>query len=143
MTGAAELTGVAATALAAIVARREASAEEVVLAHLARIAEVDGALNAVVALAPERALAEARAADTAVGRGEAPGPLHGVPFTAKDNLEAAGLPMAIGVPARSRTVSETDATAVARLREAGAILLGKTGERMRSYGSAKVSISAR
>ena len=126
MTGAAELTGVAATALAAIVARREAAAEEVVLAHLARIAEVDGALNAVVALAPERALAEARAADAAVGRGEAPGPLHGVPFTAKDNLGAAGLPMAIGVPERSRTMSETDATAVARLREAGAILLGKT-----------------
>ena len=126
MIGAAELTGVAATALAAIVARREASAEEVVSAHLARIAEVDGALNAVVALAPERALAEARAADAAVARGEAPGPLHGVPFTAKDNLEAAGLPMAIGVPARAQTVPETDATAVARLREAGAILLGKT-----------------
>ena len=125
--GAAELTGVAATALAAIVARREASAEEVVAAHLARIAEVDGALNAVVALAPERALAEARAADAAVARGEPPGPLHGVPFTAKDNLEAAGLPMAIGVPERARTsCRRRDATAVARLREAGAILLGKT-----------------
>jgi amidase len=126
VTGAADLTGVAATALAAIVARRRASAEEVVAAHLARIAESDGRLNAVVALDAERALAQARAADAALARGEAPGPLHGVPFTVKDNFEAAGLPMAIGVPERARTVPDADATAVARLREAGAILLGKT-----------------
>jgi amidase len=126
VTGAADLTGMAATALAAIVARRDASAEEVVAAHLARIAEVDGALNAVVALDADRALAQARAADAAVARGEAPGPLHGVPFTAKDNLEAAGLPMAIGVRERAGTIPSGDATAVARLREAGAILLGKT-----------------
>jgi amidase len=124
--GAAELTGGAATALAALVARREASAEEVVAAHLARIEDVDGATGAVVALDAERALDRARAADARLARGEPCGPLHGVPFTAKDNLEAEGLPMAIGVEERAGVVAARDATAVARLKAAGAILLGKT-----------------
>jgi Asp-tRNA(Asn)/Glu-tRNA(Gln) amidotransferase A subunit family amidase len=124
--GAADLTGVAATVLADLVARGEASVEEVVAAHLARIADVDGPLGAVVALDPERALRDARAADAAAARGDPRGPLHGVPFTAKDNVAATGLVMAIGVPERADVVPEADATSVARLREAGGILLGKT-----------------
>ena len=80
-------------------------------------------INAVVALDAERALAAADAADAAA----APtGPLHGVPFTVKDNLAAAGLEMAIGAPERVGVVPGADATAVARMRAAGAILLGKT-----------------
>ena len=74
----------------------------------------------------ERALAQAATADGALARGEPAGPLHGVPFTVKDNLEAAGLAMAIGAPGRAGVVPAGDATAVARLRAAGAILLGKT-----------------
>ncbi len=70
----------------------------------------------------DRALAHAAAADAASGGG----PLHGVPFTAKDNLSAAGLAMAIGAPERVGVVPDVDATAVARLRGAGGILLGKT-----------------
>src|SRR4051794_28691643 len=122
----AELTGLPAVAIAALVARREASAAEVVAAHLERIAAVDGAINAVVALDADGALATARVADAAMARGDPPGPLLGVPFTVKDNLSAAGLPMAIGAPERVGVVAETDATAVARLRSAGGILLGKT-----------------
>src|SRR4051812_48778915 len=122
----AELTGLPATALADLVRRRTVSAEEVVTAHLARIAAVHGAVNAVVALDPEHAVAAARAADAALARGEPAGPLLGVPFTAKDNLEAEGLPMAIGVPERADIVAPRDATAVARMKAAGAILLGKT-----------------
>src|SRR5690242_5761012 len=122
----AELTGLPATTLADLVTRRIASSEEVVTAHLARIAAVDGAVNAVVAMEPERALAAAQAADAALARGEPAGPLHGVPFTAKDNLEAEGLRMAIGVPERADLVAPRDATAVARMKAAGAILLGKT-----------------
>jgi amidase len=121
-----ELTGLPATALADLVARREASAAEVVAAHLDRIAAVDGPINAVVALDADGALATARAADAASARGEPRGPLHGVPFTVKDNLCAAGLPMTIGDPARAGVVADRDATAVARLKGAGAILLGKT-----------------
>src|SRR3954467_1520125 len=120
------LTGVPGVALAALVARREASAADVVAAHLERIAAVDGAIGAVVALDADGALAAARAADAGVARREPRGPLHGVPFTVKDNLCAAGLPMTIGDPARVGVVADRDATAVVRLKGAGAILLGKT-----------------
>src|SRR3954468_3483953 len=121
-----DLTGLPAVALAALVARREASAADVVAAHLERIAAIDGALGAVVALDADGDLAAARAADAAFARGEPRGPLHGVPFTVKDNLCAAGLPMTIGDPARVGVVADRDATAVVRLKGAGAILLGKT-----------------
>ena len=116
------LTGMTAIELARLVRERAASATEVVEAHLRRIEAVDGELNAVVALDAERALAAAREADAGGGDG----PLRGVPFTVKDNLEAAGLEMAIGAPERAGVVPETDATAVRRMRGAGAILLGKT-----------------
>ena len=115
------LIGATASELARLVRERGASAVEVVEAHLRRIEAVDGTLNAVVALDAERALAAARRADR-----DGDGPLRGVPFTAKDNFEAAGLEMAIGATERVGVVPETDATAVARLRAAGAILLGKT-----------------
>jgi len=118
-----EPTGVTATALARLIARREVSAREVAEAHLRRIDAVNPLINAVVALDAERALAAADAADAAA----APtGPLHGVPFTVKDNLAASGLEMAIGASERVGVVPGADATAVARMRAAGAILLGKT-----------------
>ena len=93
-----------ATVLAARIAAREVSAEEVVAAHVVRIAEVDGAVNAVVQIDAERSLAAAREADAALARGEPAGPLHGVPFTVKDNISAAGLAMAIGAPERAGVV---------------------------------------
>jgi len=117
-----QITGKPATALAALIAARMLSAVEVVDAHLRRIAEVNPAINAVVALDAERAMAAARAADSAVDRG----PLHGAPFTVKDNVAAAGLPMAIGAPERVGVVPDADATVVARLKQAGGILPGKT-----------------
>ncbi len=109
-----------AVELAALIASRELSVVEVVQAHLDRIEETK-AINAVVAL-DGRALEQARRADATPPHG----PLHGVPFTVKDNIAAAGLPMAIGVPERAHVVADRDATVVARLRDAGAILLGKT-----------------
>jgi amidase len=112
------LAGAPAVELAALIRTRAVSAVEVVEAHLRCIEEVNPAINAVVQLDAERALAAARAAR--------PGPLHGVPFTVKDNFEAAGIEMAIGAPERVGVVPATDATAVARLKAAGAILLGKT-----------------
>ena len=111
-----------ATVLARLLADREASADEVVDAHLRRIAVVDAAINAVVQVDAERALARARELDA----GPPAGPLHGVPFTVKDNLAAAGIPMAIGAPERAGVVPAQDATVVARMRAAGAILIGKT-----------------
>jgi amidase len=104
----------------------EISSREVVDACLARIAEVNPRLNAVVALRSEHARHEADAADRAREKGELAGPLHGVPMTIKDSFDTAGLVSTWGTTGRRKFVPATDATAVRRLREAGAILLGKT-----------------
>lgn len=101
------------------------SATEALASCLRRIDEVNGSLGAVVARDDEAAHAQARALDDAFVHGGPVGPLHGVPFTVKDWLDAAGLPCAgeAGDPGRR---PGTDATAVARLRAAGGVLVGKT-----------------
>ena len=119
-------TSASATTLARQIAGRVLTAREAVEAHLRRIEAVNSQVNAVVALDAERALADADAADAALDRGEPLGSLHGVPFTVKDNIAAAGIEMAIGAPERVGVVPEADATVVARLKTAGGILLGKT-----------------
>jgi amidase len=124
--GADELTGAPATALAALVADRSVSARELVEAYLRRIEDVDRAVNAVVQVDAERATVRAREADEALAAGRSWGPLHGVPFSVKDNIAAAGVVMAIGDPERAGVVAAADATVVARLGAAGAILLAKT-----------------
>lgn len=121
-----EMVFASATTLARAIRQHELSSEEVVEAHLARIEAVNPKLNAVVQIAAEQARAEARTADQALAAGESVGPLHGIPFTAKDWLETAGLICAAGEQARRNYVPEADATVVARMRAAGAILLGKT-----------------
>lgn len=115
-----------ATTLASAIRDRRVSSVEVVEAHLRRIEAVNPKLNAVVQLAAERARAEARAADAAFTRGEATGPLHGVPATVKDQFDTAGVISTSGSRGRAGFVPAEDATAVARLRRAGAIVLGKT-----------------
>ena len=115
-----------ASELAHLVRERHVSARELVEAHLRRIEQVNPQINAVVQLDADRALEAARSADRALARGIPVGPLHGVPFTAKDNFETAGIITAIGVAERASVVPTQDATAVARLKAAGAILLGKT-----------------
>jgi amidase len=114
------------TALAAAIARKQISSEEVVTACLDRIAAVNPALNAVVQLDRDRALARARESDAALARGERAGPLHGVPMTIKDSLDTAGTVTTGGTLGRKTFVPASDATVVDRLRRAGAILLGKT-----------------
>ena len=105
---------------------REFSAVEVVEAHLARIDQVNGALNAVVRFASERARDEARRADDALARGRNLGPLHGVPITLKDSIDTEGVVTTGGTLGRADFVPDRDSTVAARLRAAGAILLGKT-----------------
>ncbi len=105
---------------------KQVSSREAVEACLARIARVNPALNAVVAMREEEALRDADAADAALARGDALGPLHGVPVTIKDSFDTAGLVTTWGTPGRKGFVPDADATAVTRLRAAGAIVLGKT-----------------
>lgn len=104
----------------------ELRSEDLVETALARIAEYDSRLGAVVTLDAEGARARARAADRALAAGELLGPLHGVPITVKDTLETAGLRTTAGHPPLSEHVPERSAVAVERLLSAGAILLGKT-----------------
>ena len=112
--------------LAGAIRAGEISSEAVVRACLERIEEVNPHLNAVVLLRAEAALAEARKADQALARGKLKGALHGVPMTLKDSLDTAGVTSTGGTPGRARHVPDEDATVVARLKAAGAILLGKT-----------------
>jgi amidase len=115
-----------ATELSASIRAREISAVEALEACLERLAEVNEPINAVIALDEEGARAAATAADASLARGEALGPLHGMPMTIKDSYETKGLVTACGAPALAGHVPATDADAVARLRGAGAVVFGKT-----------------
>ncbi|MEW6505328.1 MAG: amidase [Chloroflexota bacterium] len=121
-----EIVFLSATEMARQIRRKRLSAREAVEAHLQRIEQVNSRLNAVVALAAEEALAQAGKADAALARGEAIGPLHGVPFTVKDWIDAAGLPCTGGELRHKMRIPSRDASVVARMRQSGAILLGKT-----------------
>ena len=111
--------------LAAKIQRREVSPVEVAQAHLERVAQLNPELNAIVTLAPD-VLERAKAAEAAVMRGEILGPLHGIPVTIKDTIETSGLRTTSGSVIRQDYVPAVDAPAVARLKAAGAIVLGKT-----------------
>ena len=119
------LWAASATQLASMIRDRHLSSVEVVGACLDRIAAVNAQLNAVVAFAADPG-DQARAADADLAKGQLRGPLHGVPFTAKDSLDTAGLVTTAGSTGWRDRVPDRDATVVARLRAAGAILLGKT-----------------
>src|SRR5262249_17322229 len=110
--------------LAALRAGRVASLELTDL-YIRRIERHDPRLNAVVVRDFERARHQARAADRAAARGE-PGALLGLPMTIKESYNVIGLPTTCGVPEWRNFISQHDAAAVARTREAGAVLLGKT-----------------
>jgi amidase len=111
--------------MARAIAAREVSSLEIVDACLARIEAVNARINAVVRLAAD-ARDRARAADEALARGEAIGPLHGVPFTIKDSMDTAGVVTTAGTIGWRERMPARDATVVARLRGAGGILVGKT-----------------
>lgn len=115
-----------ATKLAGLIREKKISAVEAVEAHFARIDAVNPKLNAVVQFCRERAVTEAKAADAALARGEIKGALHGVPMTIKDSIDTEGVISTAGTVGRMNYVPKEDATVVARLRAAGAILLGKT-----------------
>jgi len=105
--------------------RRQLTAVEALEAHLERIEKHNPALHAVVSLDPDGARKRAAEADAALRRGEIWGPLHGVPMTLKDAHDVAGLRTTVGTPLFDR-VADEDGTVAARLRAAGAILIGHT-----------------
>ena len=112
--------------LATAIRERRASVVEVIDAHFAQIARHNQILNAIVTLNEEQARKRAREADAALAKGEVWGPLHGVPVTIKDSFATAGIRTTSGFPPLAHYVPSEDATVVARLKTAGAIILGKT-----------------
>ena len=115
-----------ATRLAAAVRDKSVSARELVDGYIERIHTVNPKLNAVVQIAEERARTEAEQRDAMTARGQSMGPLHGVPITLKDSIDTEGIVSTGGTAGRRDFVPSVDATVAARLRQAGAILLGKT-----------------
>ncbi|ESY83510.1 amidase [Mesorhizobium sp. LNHC221B00] len=112
--------------LATAIAARKISAVEALDAHLAQIDSHNETVNAVVSLDREGARERAKKADAALVRGEALGPLHGVPFTLKDMHETAGMKTTVGFPLFADYVAQQDSPVVARLKAAGGVLMAKT-----------------
>lgn len=115
-----------ATETANLIKKKKLSAREAVEAHLARLDAVNPKLNAVVRVLRKEALAEAAAADEAVAHGDRLGPLHGVPITTKINVDQQGSPTDNGVVMLKDLIAKEDSPQVACLRDAGAIVIGRT-----------------
>jgi aspartyl-tRNA(Asn)/glutamyl-tRNA(Gln) amidotransferase subunit A len=110
---------------AALIAAREISSVELTSLMLRRIAQIDPQLNAYITVTAEAALAQARAMDELLAAGAPLGPLHGVPLAVKDNIATAGVRTTGASPIFADWTPASDATVVKRLRQAGAVMLGK------------------
>jgi amidase len=121
-----ELWQESASSLAEMIRSGATSSREVVQAHLGRIEQVNARLNAIVEIRPDEVLREADAADAAVRGGGPRGPLHGVPFTVKTNLDLTGYATTEGTEALKDLVASSDAPTVERMRAAGGVALART-----------------
>jgi len=121
-----DICSLSAIELARLIRTGSLSARDVVDAYLTRIERINPAVNAIVTVAAEQAIAAARAADERLARGETVGPLHGLPIAHKDLQATAGIRTTFGSPIFCDHVPAEDSPLVARLRRAGAIAIGKT-----------------
>jgi len=121
-----DLTFFSAIQLAEQVRTRQTSPVELMEAHLTRIEQLNPKINAFIHVDADRALNQARAAESAVMHNEKLGPLHGIPISIKSSISVAGMPFEAGTKLRAGCIGETDASLVSRLKNAGAIVLGVT-----------------
>src|SRR6266705_6927870 len=122
-----EICFMRATDLAAMIREKRLSAREVMEAHLRQIERVNPKVNAIVTLVDEdRLMAQARAADEIIAKGKSLGPLHGLPVAVKDLTETKGIRTTYGSPLFRDFVPDYDALVVERMKNAGAIVIGKT-----------------
>ncbi len=112
--------------MARLIASKELSPVELVDAYVDRIDRINPKVNAYVTVCQEEALADARLAEDAVMRGDNLQPLHGLPFAAKDQLDTKGVVTTSGSRSLSANIPPEDATVIARMKDAGAVLIGKT-----------------
>jgi aspartyl-tRNA(Asn)/glutamyl-tRNA(Gln) amidotransferase subunit A len=121
----AEIPFLSATALGELICHKDVSPREATEAYLERIDAVDGTLHSYITVCRDEALRAAREAEQALARGDCRGPLHGVPFAVKDQFWTKGIRTTGGSRILADFIPNEDATVVARLKAAGAILLGK------------------
>lgn len=121
-----DLAWASASQLAGLIRRRKVGCLELLEHYLARVERFNSSLNAIIATDIPRARQRARQADRALARGDLWGPLHGIPMTVKDSFDVAGLPTTWGVSAQRGSIARTDALSVKRVRNAGAVVFGKT-----------------
>jgi amidase len=121
-----EICFMTAGELAQRIRKRELSAREVMAAHIGQIERVNPKVNAIITFLPERGLAGAVAADEKLARGDAVGPLHGLPIAYKDLVDTKGIRTTRGSPIFKNHVPTEDALIVERLQRSGAITIGKT-----------------
>lgn len=128
--------------LSAAIQARELSPVELTEHLLGRIDARDPSLHAFVTVTPERALAEARAAEAAIAAGSSRGPLHGIPYAVKDLFDVAGLPTMAGCRLLADRIADRDCAAVRRLAAAGMILVGKTHTVQFAFGGVGINHDA-
>jgi amidase len=126
LSAASDISFMSAVELAELIRRKKASAREVMEAHLKQIERLNPKVNAIVTLVAEQARENARKADEKQARGGALGALHGLPVAHKDLVETAGIRTTFGSPIFKDNVPTEDAILVERIRDAGAICVGKT-----------------
>lgn len=114
--------------------RRKVSPVELLNATLERIERLNPELNAFITIAAERALEDARRAQREIARGKNRGPLHGIPLPIKDNIETQGIRTTAGSKILAHFIPDRDADVVSALREAGAVIIGKTNLHEFAYG---------
>ena len=115
-----------ATSYAASIKNKSITSLDLVKAHIAYIKKHNGRINAVIHLDEENALAQARLADERIANGMDMGPLHGVPMTIKDAFRIKGVPTTYGLPQYKNYLPKEDCEMVRRLKNSGAIVIGKT-----------------
>jgi aspartyl-tRNA(Asn)/glutamyl-tRNA(Gln) amidotransferase subunit A len=119
--------------------KKEISPVELTKLYLDRIKRLNPTLNAYLTLTEEQALADAKAAEAEIKKKRYRGPLHGIPFSIKDNLATKGVRTTAGSKILAEWVPDFDATVVTRLKDAGAVILGKTNMHEWAKGSNSIN----
>ena len=134
-----EVEGLTISTVAPLIKKKKISPVDLTRAYLERIAKINPLLNAYLAMAEEEALAAAKKAEREIAQGKYRGPLHGIPFSIKDNIATKGVTTTAGSKILADWVPDYDATVVEKLRAAGAIILGKTNMHEWAKGSNSIN----
>ena len=134
-----DLEGLTISEIAPLIRKKQISPLELTQRYLERIKRLNPRLNAYLAMTEEGALAAARRVEREISKGNYRGPLHGIPFSIKDNIALKGVTTTAGSKILSDWVPDFDATVVERLKEAGAVILGKTNMHEWAKGSNSIN----